>query len=459
MVLFALLNESLKGYCNVSMLPDDVQKGAPTVVTQGGVDEYEKEDLVTSHDILKFEDIEMSSPKVRFQLVEDYLFTVKFRVKSKSSRELKAVLKYRVLDEPDFYFPSQIKNDPKLVVLQNWRLHELKQRTAPRHNRWRDLDLSDWCSSNSMLSNETLLKIKQVELHNSNPEHSWKAAVYHQDFAMGLVLPKDRTAFLMSKEKTDALVKAALNDPTLPDSFDWNAANPRCQSTSARNQGTCGSCYAWAAMAILSDAICKASDNQHTGWLSVQDSMQCNFEGGKMRDGCSGGLPEIFLSEFLPNKKDIVFESCSPYKGVSKDLQCGTGRCANGLGFRVSSVDFVRPDASDFFALYKKTVFEKGPVAVILPQIKTDFMTYKSGVYAPTDNAESKGGHGVKCHGWGNEDGKDYYLCQVCVIMYYNHEFIMICFCVGDTIIAYRRSLSLRLLAVTDRTRGTPRGV
>lgn len=42
--------------------------------------------------------------------------------------------------------------------------------------------------------------------------------------------------------------------------------------------------------------------------------------------------------------------------------------------------------------------------------VYSDFMSYKGGVYEHVTGTK-QGGHAIKILGWGNDDGKDYWLC------------------------------------------------
>ena len=57
----------------------------------------------------------------------------------------------------------------------------------------------------------------------------------------------------------------------------------------------------------------------------------------------------------------------------------------------------------------KEEIQTNGPVETRF-NVYSDFMNYKSGVYTHT-TGYLEGGHAVKLIGWGNEQGKDYWLC------------------------------------------------
>ena len=59
----------------------------------------------------------------------------------------------------------------------------------------------------------------------------------------------------------------------------------------------------------------------------------------------------------------------------------------------------------------KDAVFTHGPVSIAF-QVVSDFRNYYSGVYSSSDckNSETDVNHAVVAVGYGNEDGKDYWL-------------------------------------------------
>ena len=105
-----------------------------------------------------------------------------------------------------------------------------------------------------------------------------------------------------------------------PASFDWRTTN---KVTSAKDQGACGSCYAFASIAnteskMLVDGAATLPDPDS----SENNAKECNWQ----ERSCGGGNYYMLASLF--SQKGVVLESDDPY--VDSDVNCAgtcTGAC------------------------------------------------------------------------------------------------------------------------------------
>lgn len=81
----------------------------------------------------------------------------------------------------------------------------------------------------------------------------------------------------------------------LPDTFDARKQWPKCKTIGEiRDQGSCGSCWAFGAVEAMSDRICIASGSKRTNvQISAEDLTSCCDECGM---GCDGGEPAAVRS-------------------------------------------------------------------------------------------------------------------------------------------------------------------
>ncbi|GFR11784.1 cathepsin B [Trichonephila clavata] len=232
----------------------------------------------------------------------------------------------------------------------------------------------------------------------------------------------------------------------LPDSFDAREQWPHCSTISQiRDQGSCGSCWAFGAVEAISDRHCIHSNGKVNVQISAQDLLTCCSSCGNGHDinnnahsrqsafffRCNGGYPgsawqfwvyEGIVTGGLYNShvgcQPYSIEACEHHiKG--KRPQCGdlipTPQCVNMCerGYNVSyrqDKHFGKKSYSiDNDELQIKTeIFKNGPVEAAFT-VYADFVTYKSGVYRHISQ-EEMGGHAVRVLGWGTENGTPYWL-------------------------------------------------
>ncbi len=104
---------------------------------------------------------------------------------------------------------------------------------------------------------------------------------------------------------------ATLRGTSLPSRWDWREYD---KVTPIRDQGACGSCYAFAAIAALESKL--LVDGEPAFDLSENNAKECNW----YETSCAGGNFTKLASWF--SKEGTVFESCDPY--VPIDVSCKT---------------------------------------------------------------------------------------------------------------------------------------
>ena len=84
-------------------------------------------------------------------------------------------------------------------------------------------------------------------------------------------------SFLPSNLKSATSTRQHVVSDTMPKSFDSRTQWPNCTSE-IRDQGYCGSCWAFSSAGFLTDRYCIHSDGQIKVTLSPQDMVGCDLE-------------------------------------------------------------------------------------------------------------------------------------------------------------------------------------
>jgi cathepsin B len=215
----------------------------------------------------------------------------------------------------------------------------------------------------------------------------------------------------------------------LPTEFDARVQWPNCASLSEiRDQGSCGSCWALAAVEAMTDRVCVASKGAQNAHISAEDLTACCSSCGF---GCDGGFPQAAWAYYkstglVTGGNYNTKQGCEPYTikacdhhVVGKLPPCGdeestptcSKKCIDGYAIPFakdkhfgSTVYAVRSDEKQI----ETEIMTNGPVEAAFT-VYADFLTYKTGVYKHTSGAVL-GGHAVKILGWGVENSTPYWL-------------------------------------------------
>ena len=167
--------------------------------------------------------------------------------------------------------------------------------------------------------------------------------------------------------------------------------------TGIKNQGQCGSCWAFSATGSLEGQHFNATGKLVS--LSEQNLVDCS--GAEGNEGCNGGLMDDAFEYVM--KKGIDTEASYPY--VARDEKCRFK--AADVGSTCSGYTDVKSE--DEMAL-KNAIAAVGPISVAIDASHNSFQMYKSGVYYEPACSQTELDHGVLAVGYGTEDSKDMYI-------------------------------------------------
>lgn len=192
--------------------------------------------------------------------------------------------------------------------------------------------------------------------------------------------------------------KRSLEDVTLPKSVDWRQHG---YVTSVKDQGHCGSCWAFSSTGALEGQHFRKTGNLIS--LSEQNLVDCSKRYGNM--GCDGGLMANAF-KYIRDNHGVDTENSYPYE--AHDDKCRFKNRTVGADDR-GSVDI---EAGNEMQLVK-AIAVKGPISVAIDASQESFRLYDGGVYDEPmcGNSEENLDHGVLVVGYGTDPVHgDYYL-------------------------------------------------
>jgi len=231
--------------------------------------------------------------------------------------------------------------------------------------------------------------LNKIRAHNEANEHSYTLAMnefgdltFEEFHAKYTGFKGVRNQYLRSKNLAD------LSHVVAADSVDWTTKGA---VTAIKNQGQCGSCWAFSSTGAIEGAWFLSKGKLVS--LSEQNLMDCSKAEGNQ--SCEGGLMDDAFEYVI--KKGICAESAYPYE-EKDETKCKTCTAVANIS---SYKDIAQTEAD----LLKAVTTQ--PIAVAIEADQDAFQFYSSGVLTGTCGTNLD--HGVLAVGYGALDGKNYW--------------------------------------------------
>ena len=186
-----------------------------------------------------------------------------------------------------------------------------------------------------------------------------------------------------------------------PEAYDWRSYNV---VSAVKDQGACGSCWAFASTGNLESLYAIHEGNIRT--FSEQMLIDCDTTDA----GCNGGLMEYAFS-WLKKNGGIMFDNDYPYEGIKSACKSDKSKYANMtiVGFKKLYDPYSEWGCVDEDEM-KEFLYETGPLAIILNA--DPLQTYMSGIIDLTSTKcpSNKINHAVLIVGYGVQNGINYWI-------------------------------------------------
>jgi len=181
------------------------------------------------------------------------------------------------------------------------------------------------------------------------------------------------------------------------DGVDWRNKHA---VTNVKNQGQCGSCWAFSTAASIESAW--AINIGKLNSYSPQQIMDCSQSYGNQ--GCNGGLIDPSFKYVIDNG-GIDTEKSYPYEANS-DFNCRFNNDTIG-----ATIDDFKDIESESEEALQSAVYNIGPVSGAIDASRTTFQFYSTGVYYDKSCSSSQLDHGINVVGYDTmDDGTEYYI-------------------------------------------------
>lgn len=178
-----------------------------------------------------------------------------------------------------------------------------------------------------------------------------------------------------------------------PDSIDYRKKG---FVTPVRNQGQCGSCWAFSSVGALEGQLKKKTGKLLT--LSPQNLVDCVSE----NYGCGGGYMTTAF-QYVKDNRGIDSEDAYPYVGQDEScMYSPKGKAAKCRGYREI------PEGNE--KALKRAVARVGPVAVSIDASLASFQFYSKGVYSDENCSNQEVNHAVLVVGYGAQKGHKHWI-------------------------------------------------
>ncbi|EAR99863.1 papain family cysteine protease (macronuclear) [Tetrahymena thermophila SB210] len=281
-----------------------------------------------------------------------------------------------------------------LYLAQNVSIEQLLS-----YNKWSSQNLRTFLNDEEKLFRQFVFfeNFQKVKEHNIQDNHTYQldlnqfSDMMEEEFVEKVLMKSDlvdlhiqqATSKNATSSTTGGSASSNSTNSTAKVAIDWRNKGA---VTSVKNQGQCGSCWAFSAAGLMESF--NFIKHKNLTDFSEQQLVDCvNISNGFYSYGCHGGWPEQCLE--YTAKFGITTLQSYPYVGVQK--KCNVTGTNNG--FKPKSWEQIPNTSKDL-----QHALNKSPVSVVVDA--STWSHYRSGVYNGCDQNKIKLNHAVLAVGY-----------------------------------------------------------
>jgi len=238
-------------------------------------------------------------------------------------------------------------------------------------------------------------RLVTIEEHNRK-NLSYKKGINH----MSDMTYEELFRFYTSQTVLDNSASRGKSSATVKDGevVDWRKKGV---VTPVKNQGQCGSCWAFSATGSLESfyALQNKLKGDDLKQFSEQELVDCS--GAQGNEGCGGGLMNYAFDYVIKNK--IAIEEEYPYR--AKNMKCKADKTKTR--YTLAEYKTLTKETANVEELAK--LIKTQPISVAF-EVQEDFFDYKSGVYKASSDCGDALNHGVLAVGYNTKKKVPYFI-------------------------------------------------
>uniref|UniRef100_A0A8V5GXQ2 Uncharacterized protein n=1 Tax=Melopsittacus undulatus TaxID=13146 RepID=A0A8V5GXQ2_MELUD len=238
---------------------------------------------------------------------------------------------------------------------------------------------------------KNLLRIQQHNWEQSRGQHSFRLAMNHHGDLTEEEFNQLLNGFTPAWPEEPAPLFQPPQTLQAPVEVDWRAKG---YVTPVKNQGHCGSCWAFSATGALEGLVFNRTGQLVV--LSEQNLIDCSRPLGNA--GCRGGYMTSAF-QYVHTNGGLNSERVYPYTGTD------TSACRYNPRDRAAACSGLRMVAQGNEAVLEQAVAAVGPVSVAVDASSFQFHFYKSGIFSSV-SCSQRVNHGMLAVGYGTSQDR-----------------------------------------------------